>query len=145
MSKTIIPTAEESKEIAERMKTFPSKKSDFQVQFMNLSDREKYAADRYPYLKPVQYWTEFCDIYPDAARKFFQDSNLPLPDKLINLEAEQGTEEVHFTGENLEDLVVNIPEDARPIPDPFDEKEWEPRPMKTTVITRENIDDNPFA
>jgi hypothetical protein len=122
--------------------TFPGLKTNNDVRNAMLSGKVAEQAKDWAFLSPAIYARKWDNRVPEID---------PLPaeqaESIANLGAEQGTEEVHFTGENLEDLVVDIPEDARPIPDPFSEEEWQPRDMKTTIITRENIDhfNNPFA
>jgi len=124
--------------------TFPNLETNNSVRNAILSGKVYEQARDWAFMSPEAYARKWDNPVVDPEPD-------PLPgeqaESIANLGAGQGTDEIHFTGENLEDLVVNVPEDARPIPDPFSEEEWQPRDMKTTVITRDNIDhfNNPFA
>jgi hypothetical protein len=137
-------TLAESTALDERLAKFPGIPTNYG--FTTYTPREWQAMGRYPHMSPIDFWTEYCDLWPEAAKEYFDSKGLPLPNK----KPMDGPETDPLAAAQAASIASNLEAESETdddIPEPPEPEEWEPRDMKTTVITRDNIDhfNNPFA
>lgn len=132
----------ESQALADRLEKAPPIATNNSIRDVLLSGKEAEQARDWPFMSPEEYakkWLNAADPEKLDLSEVLNTRDVP-DDKLAEERRKLAADQAASIASNLE--VESGTDDD--IPEP---PEWEPRDMKTTVITRDNIDhfNNPFA
>lgn len=113
---------EESIALAEKLAQYPDRPTNYYGFHGYESERHHKAAERFPHMQPLEYWTKYGDLNPGEAIKFFESKNLPVPENILqgkapDDETEDSPEETGFTPDLSADPANAWEETKQPDPE----------------------------